>query len=54
MVYQPIEDYGIIGDLYTVALVGKMALSTGAASPILTRRVFLRPSSMIKRAAPSK
>ncbi|HET7638668.1 MAG TPA: trehalase-like domain-containing protein, partial [Ktedonobacteraceae bacterium] len=21
--YQPIEDYGVIGDLYTVALVGK-------------------------------
>lgn len=24
--YQPIEDYGIIGDLHTVALVGKHLL----------------------------
>ncbi len=25
--YQPIEDYAVIGDLYTVALVGKKAAS---------------------------
>ncbi len=34
--YAPIEDYGIIGDLHTVALVGKDAsMAVAIASPTI-------------------
>jgi hypothetical protein len=45
MVYKPIESYGVIGDLHTVALVGMDGSTTGAAcrtsthqAPALGRR----------------
>ncbi len=47
--YQPIEDYGIIGDLHTVALVGKQVQLTGAVYRALMLPVFLaRYSTRIK------
>ena len=33
MPYQPIEDYGVIGDLHTVALVGRNGSMTPTALP---------------------
>ena len=48
--YQPIENYGIIGDLYTVARWGWMAPSTLWPFPTSTRPPSLPPCSTGKRA----
>jgi len=46
--YLPIEDHGIIGDLHTVALVGKkMARLTGAVFPLLMHPASLEPCWML-------
>ena len=52
--YAPIEDYGIIGDLHTVALVGRTGRSTSSASRPSTRPRCSPPSSMPSAAAASR
>jgi hypothetical protein len=54
MSYQPIEDYGIIGNMRTVAQVGMNVRSTGAATHTLIRRVFSERSWMTKMEADFK
>jgi len=55
MSYQPIENYGIIGNMRTVALVGmNNGRSTGTAIRILIRPAFSERSWMIRMAAVSE
>ena len=42
MSYQPIENYGVIGDLHTVAPSGWMGRSTSCAPPWLGSRDRMR------------
>ena len=54
MSYQPIENYGIIGNMRTVALVGMNGRSTGTVIRILIRPAFLERSWTTQREADSQ
>ena len=54
MTYRPIQEYGIIGNMRTAALVGRTAPSTGSASRTSTRRASSRPSWTTRRAGASR
>ena len=47
--YQPIENYGIIGNMRTARWWAWMAPSTGSACPTSIRRACLPPSSTIAK-----
>jgi GH15 family glucan-1,4-alpha-glucosidase len=52
--YLPIEDYGIIGDLHTVALVGKNGSIDWYCTPAFDApSVFAFPRSRFKKSLPS-
>jgi len=50
--YQPIEDYGIIGNMYTVALVAKTGSIDGSASlfdsPSVFGGIWMRGSAVFR------
>jgi len=50
MAYQPIENYGIIGDLHSVALVGMDGSTDWLSLRTSTPRAFLAPSSTTRTA----
>ena len=53
MTYLPIEDHGIIGDLHTVALVGKNGTIDWCCIPAFDAPSIFVALSMLKKAASS-